>query len=86
VVPTVAVIRERFTARREQVGAIDQLARRALGMDAKLRQYSDGAGFVRHVVDRVGMPGFNAVWTSPDHLPTRAEIHDPDLWIARVVA
>ncbi len=86
VVPTVEVIRERFTARREQVGAVDQLARRALGMDAKMRQYSDGAGFVRHVVDRVGMAGFNAVWTSRDHLPTRTEIHDPDEWIARVVA
>lgn len=86
VVPTVEVIRERFTARREQVGAVDQLARRALGMDAKMRQYSDGAAFVRHAVDRVGMAGFNAVWTSPEHLPTRAEIHHPEQWIARVVA
>ena len=86
VVPSVEVIRERFTARREQVGAWDQVVRRALGMDAKMRQYSDGAGFVRHVVDRIGMAGFNTVWTAPDRLPTRAEIHDPDQWIARVVA
>jgi uncharacterized protein (DUF2342 family) len=55
-------------------------------MDAKLRQYSDGATFVRHVVDCVGMAGFNVVWTSPEHLPSRAEIHDPDQWLARVVA
>jgi uncharacterized protein (DUF2342 family) len=41
---------------------------------------------VRHVVDRVGMAGFNVVWTSPEHLPSRAEIHDPDQWLARVVA
>jgi putative hydrolase len=86
VVPSVEVIRERFTARREQVGAWDQVVRRALGMDAKMRQYSDGAAFVRHVVDRIGMAGFNTVWTAPDRLPTRAEIHDPDQWIARVVA
>ena len=29
------------------------------------------------VVDEVGMDGFNAVWTSPDTLPTKAEIADP---------
>ena len=84
VVPSVAEIRERFSMRREQVGALDQVARRALGMDAKMRQYSDGAAFVRHIVDRAGMAGFNIVWTSPEHLPSRAEIHDPDQWMARV--
>jgi uncharacterized protein (DUF2342 family) len=30
------------------------------------------------------MDGFNAVWTSPETLPTRAELSDPDAWIARV--
>ena len=84
VVPSVALIRERFSARREQPGALDSVARKALGMDAKLRQYSDGAAFVRHVVDRAGMAGFNRVWTSPAHLPTREEIHDPDRWLDRV--
>ena len=84
VIPSVAVIRERFSVRREQPGALDVLARKAMGMDAKLRQYSDGAAFVRQVVDRVGMSGFNRVWTSPDHLPSRAEIHDPDQWLDRV--
>lgn len=84
VVPSVALIRERFTQRRQQPGTLDSLARKALGMDAKMRQYSDGAAFVRHVVDRVGMSGFNAVWTSPDHLPSRVELHDPDAWLARI--
>lgn len=86
VIPSVALIRERFTQRREQPGALDSFARKALGMDAKLRQYTDGAAFVRHVVDRSGMAGFNRVWASPDTLPTRAEIHDPDRWLARVGA
>jgi len=85
VVPTVTTIRERFTARRQQPGAIDGLARRALGMDAKLRQYSDGALFVRHVVDRAGMEGFNEVWVLPENLPSREEIHDPDRWMRRVL-
>lgn len=84
VVPSVEVIRERFSARREQVGTVDQIARRALGLDAKMRQYTDGALFVRSVVDRVGMAGFNTVWTSPQQLPSRREIHDPEGWMARV--
>ena len=86
VIPSVSLIRERFTVRREQPGALDTIARKALGMDAKLRQYSDGATFVRHVVDRVGMDGFNRIWTSPAHLPSRLEIHDPDAWLDRVAA
>ena len=85
IIPSVDLIRERFTQRRQQPGTLDSLARKALGMDAKLRQYSDGAAFVRHVVDRVGMTGFNTVWTSPDHLPTRVELHDPEAWIRRVM-
>ena len=85
VIPSVDLIRERFTTRRQQPGTLDTIARKALGMDAKLRQYSDGAQFVRQVVDRVGMSGFNRVWTSPGHLPTRAEIHEPDRWLDRVM-
>jgi coenzyme F420 biosynthesis associated uncharacterized protein len=86
VIPSVSLIRERFTVRRQQPGTLDTIARKALGMDAKLRQYSDGAQFVRHVVDRVGMSGFNRVWEGPGHLPTRAEIHEPDAWLDRVMA
>jgi coenzyme F420 biosynthesis associated uncharacterized protein len=84
VIPAVGLIRERFTQRRQQPGALDSIARKALGMDAKMRQYSDGAAFVRHVVDHVGMNGFNRVWESPAHLPTRVELHDPDAWLARI--
>jgi coenzyme F420 biosynthesis associated uncharacterized protein len=86
IVPSVDLIRERFTQRREQPGTLDSLARKALGMDAKLRQYSDGAAFVRYVVDRSGMAGFNRIWTSPQTLPTRAEIHDPQAWLDRLGA
>jgi uncharacterized protein (DUF2342 family) len=31
------------------------------------------------------MTGFNTVWTSPETLPTRAEITDPAAWLHRVV-
>ncbi|WP_371517550.1 zinc-dependent metalloprotease [Kitasatospora sp. NBC_01300] len=85
VVPTVAEIREKFQQRRDRgANRLDLLLRRLLGMDAKLRQYQDGAVFVRGVVERVGMEGFNRVWTSPNTLPTKEEIHDPAAWVARV--
>lgn len=83
VIPSVATIRARFQARRGGGGPADQVLRRLLGIDAKLRQYRDGAAFVRAVVDRVGMPGFNAVWSSPETLPTKQEIADPGAWVDR---
>lgn len=85
VVPSVAEIREKFQKRRAKgTGRLDQLLRKALGLDAKMRQYQDGAVFVRGVVDAVGMEGFNRVWTSPNTLPTKEEIHEPAAWVARV--
>jgi coenzyme F420 biosynthesis associated uncharacterized protein len=84
VVPSVDVIRSKFQKRRENVTGMDRLIRRVLGLDAKLRQYRDGARFVRGVVDRVGMDGFNRVWESPATLPTLAEISDPASWVTRV--
>lgn len=84
VVPSVETIRRRFTMRRQGGGLADRILRAVLGLDAKLRQYAEGAAFTRHVVDTVGMDGFNAVWTSPETLPSRAEITDPASWLRRV--
>ncbi len=84
VVPSVVTIRERFTARRAGAGPVDQMIRRLLGFDAKLRQYRDGAEFVRGVIDKVGMEGLNAVWADPDNLPDRADIADSNRWVSRV--
>jgi coenzyme F420 biosynthesis associated uncharacterized protein len=83
-IPTVAHIRARFTERRKGVGAPDRILRRLLGLEAKMRQYRDGAVFVRGVQDTVGVDGFNAVWDSPDTLPQAREIADPQAWVRRV--
>jgi coenzyme F420 biosynthesis associated uncharacterized protein len=84
VIPTVDAIRAKFTSRRAGGNPLDQLLKRLLGLDAKLRQYQDGAAFVRHVVDRVGMDGFNRIWTGPNTLPTKNEIANPDAWVSRL--
>ena len=85
VIPSVAEIRTKFNQRRKGAGSLDRLVRRLLGLDAKMAQYRDGAVFVRTAVDAVGMEGFNAVWAGPENLPSKAEIHDPDAWVARVL-
>lgn len=87
VVPSVAQIRTAFEARRDSAaaaGGVERVLRRLLGMDLKLAQYREGAAFVRAVRSRVGTDGFNAVWTSPQTLPTAAEIADPAAWVSRV--
>ncbi len=84
VVPSVGLIRERFSQRRAGRGAVDRLLRRLLGLDAKMRQYADGARFVRGVTGAVGVEGFNAVWAGPQTLPLPEEIADPAAWVRRV--
>jgi len=84
IIPSVKTIRQRFNDRGKDRGVIEKFIRSLLGLDAKMRQYSDGARFVRAVVDVAGMEGFNKVWESADHLPTEPEIHDAKLWLERM--
>ena len=84
VIPSVASIRRKFNARRKGSSPLDRMLRRLLGLDQKMKQYADGRTFIDAVVKDVGMAGFNQVWTSPDTLPTRAELTDPGAWVCRV--
>ena len=84
VLPTVSTLRARMKRRRTNPSGRDAFVRRLLGMESKLAQYRDGANFVRAVIDDVGLAGFNTVWTSPETLPTRDELHDAKSWVARV--
>ena len=84
VIPSVAEIRRKFTERRAGSGPFDRVLRRLLGVDAKMRQYRDGATFVREVNEMVGLSGFNQVWAEPANLPGKAEILDPAAWVKRV--
>jgi len=83
VIPTVETIRSKFTVRRQGQG-FDKIIRKLLGLDAKMRQYRDGANFCRAVMAEAGMAGLNKVWTSPETLPSAAEISNPGLWLARM--
>jgi coenzyme F420 biosynthesis associated uncharacterized protein len=85
VIPSQAEIERKFAQRRRRGGnPLDRLLRSLLGMDAKTKQYTQGSSFVREVVERIGIDDFNAVWTSAQTLPTKAEITAPADWIKRV--
>jgi coenzyme F420 biosynthesis associated uncharacterized protein len=86
VVPTVTTIRRRFDdRRRRKQPPLQRIVRALLGFDAKLSQYTRGKAFVDHVVGRVGMARFNAVWSSAETLPLPTEIDVPQRWIDRVL-
>lgn len=87
VVPTVTQIRDRFEGRRASQAAVrgaDSLWRKALGMDAKMAQYREGAAFVRALMDQGGMTLVNRVWEAPGNLPSIEEVRNPSLWLTRM--
>jgi coenzyme F420 biosynthesis associated uncharacterized protein len=84
VVPSVEEIRAKFNARRRSAGRVEQAIRRILGIDLKMKQYEQGSRFVAEVVREAGMATFNKVWTSPETVPTAAELADPRQWLDRV--
>ncbi|MCR1162089.1 MULTISPECIES: zinc-dependent metalloprotease [Micrococcaceae] len=84
IVPSVRTIRQRFNDRGKERGVVEKFIRNLLGLDAKMRQYTDGAKFVREVVAVAGMEGFNRVWDAAEHLPTEEEIHNSKLWLERM--
>jgi coenzyme F420 biosynthesis associated uncharacterized protein len=84
VVPSVEDIRQKFSQRRGSAGRMEQILRRILGIDLKMKQYEQGSRFVSAVVEEAGMAGFNKVWTSPETLPTRTELANPREWLERV--
>ena len=82
-IATLPRLRNALQARRH-VRGVEQRFQRAIGFDQKVAQYDTGERFVRDVIERVGMSGFNLVWESREHLPQPGEVADPERWIARV--
>jgi putative hydrolase len=83
VLPNVATLREAMNRRRRDRSPTFKLLERLLGLDLKLRQYEDGRRFCDGVVQRGGIDALNRAWTSPERLPTLAELDDPAGWIRR---
>lgn len=85
VIPGATRFAKVLSERRQNVRGGAKLLQQLLGIEAKLRQYRDGEHFVETVIAAEGVRGFSRVWERPEHLPTLDEIHDPHIWLARVV-
>lgn len=81
-----ARMRRTLKERRASGGGIEKSFQRAIGFEAKVRQYDQGERFVAEVVESVGMDGFNRVWQERSNLPTMEEVARPERWVSRVGA
>ena len=57
---------------------------RFTGMEMKMKQYELGEKFVHRIEERADWSTLDLAWTSVETLPSRAEIENPDAWLARV--
>jgi coenzyme F420 biosynthesis associated uncharacterized protein len=87
VLPSLPRLRAAMTRRRVTRGLPWRVLERLLGLELKLRQYEEGRRFCDAVVRAGGEEGprlLGRVWRSPQDLPSAAELHAPELWLARV--
>lgn len=84
VVDDPAAVESALAERRNDLAG--RVLRQVAGLERKQRQYAEGEAFVRHVVDRGGVPRLNRAFDGPDQLPTLHEIGDPASWLTRTAA
>ena len=77
-------LREAMERRRRSRSAPERILERLLGLNLKLRQYELGRAFCSGVAELEGMGALNAVWDSPEALPTTHELERPAAWLTRV--
>lgn len=82
--PSYAEIHERVEHRQSNRSQIEELFLRLTGLKMKMEQYALGEKFAGRVADERDVAFLNLAWSSPELLPSEAEIRDPDGWIARV--
>ena len=65
-------------------GPLGKVMRRLLGLELKKAQYEEGQNFFNEVSSAARREGVKSVFTSPETMPTLAEIRSPRLWLSRV--
>ena len=82
-VPSLARLRAAIDRRRRSQSGLSRIVARLLGLDLKLRQYEQGKQFCDAVVSEAGVSALHHVFSSPEALPTLAELDDPHAWLER---
>jgi coenzyme F420 biosynthesis associated uncharacterized protein len=81
--PSLPKLREALDRRRKSQTGLSRLVARLLGLDLKLRQYERGKIFCDAVVEAHGVQALHHVFSSPEALPTLAELDAPEKWMER---
>ena len=77
-------ISEALRRRRVTESDADRFTARLFGLEIGQELCDRGTAFTTGIVERAGDEGLNRLWSSPDHLPTIAEVEAPGLWLARI--
>ncbi len=80
---SLAHLRETLDRRRSTRSPAWRVAEKLLGLDLKMRQYTEGRTFCDAVVAAGGIPLLNVAFAAPESLPTLDELGAPERWIAR---
>ena len=83
--PSLPKLRAALDRRRRSQSGLSRLVGKLLGLELKLRQYEQGKFFCDAIVRERGPEALHHLWSSPDVLPTLAELRDPDAWLKRTM-
>ncbi len=73
-----------LSARRRNKSFPAKIVSQLVGMDAKMRQYTNGAKFIEEVERQGGRELFDLAWRGPEWLPSLEEIKNSASWVSRV--
>lgn len=82
--PNYEEISRKFEERQALKSQADQLFAKLTGLHVKMEQYRQGEEFIDAVVAERGHTFAYRLWDKPEHLPSMAELKDPQSWIKRI--
>jgi coenzyme F420 biosynthesis associated uncharacterized protein len=80
---TFVQLHQRMEARQHERPTLDSLIMRVTGMHMKMAQYRDGEVFVTALATHGGDELVRQLWATSAHIPTAAELANPEAWIRR---
>jgi putative hydrolase len=75
---------EALRRRRVETDQASRFVERLFGLELTQGKLDRGTAFIDGVVERAGSDVLSRLWSSPEGLPTPAEVEAPGLWIARL--
>jgi coenzyme F420 biosynthesis associated uncharacterized protein len=81
--PSLPKLRAALDRRRKSQRGLSKYVAKLLGLEMKMRQYEQGKTFCDALVKADGREALTRLFSSPEALPTLAELERPELWLAR---